>query len=326
MIICGIEDINKAKKSYNTSVIRAKCNSYLEKTYSDYYKIYTDGCKLKEECGLAIYDPQMECSIQLRVEVHMSIMYIELIAIAEAISLVESLGPGRYVILTDSKSSLQHLLRCNTNFRGAPIAYVIIDSIRKCLNVNKEVRLQWIPSHVGLLGNERVDRLANRAVTEGVLFNCLPFYTDLTFNCKKKCTALWKEHFDERSLTKGIWYKTIQPSLTRSPWFAGLEWSRSDIVVALRLRSGHMPLNSFAYLMKKTLSPNCSECDVIENVYHILVECVRNEAERKEFCVLFKICLNEVGMCNSILANPDSQEFKMLIKIVKLAIKRRTLS
>lgn len=321
--ICSIEDINKSKKSYNSSVIKSMCNNFLENKYYDYYKIYTDGCKTKDECGLAIYDPQMGCSIQLRVNVRMSIMYVELIAIAEALSYVESLGPGRYVILTDSKSSLQHLLRCTSNFRGAPIAYVIIDSILNCSKDNKMIRLQWIPSHVGLLGNEEVDRLASQAATEGLHFDCLPYYTDLIYECKKKCTALWKEHFDERSLTKGIWYKTIQPSLTRSPWFVRTDWNRSDVVLALRLRSGHIPLNSFAYLMKKTITPNCSECDVIENVYHILVECVRNEAERRSFCALFDICLNEVGRCNSILAKPDSKVAKKLIKFVKVGIRRR---
>jgi hypothetical protein len=49
----------------------------------------------------------------------------------------------------------------------------------------------------------------------------------------------------------------------------------------MRLRSGHIPLNKFGHLMGKVSSPNYDECDVPEEVYHVIMECVRNEAVRR---------------------------------------------
>ena len=77
---------------------------------------------------------------------------------------------------------------------------------------------------------------------------------------------MWKEHFDERSVEKGIWYKTIQSQPPPIPWFVKSTMKRKLIVLAFRLRSGHVPLNKFAYLMKKVDSPNCAVCNQIEDV------------------------------------------------------------
>lgn len=159
--------------------------------------------------------------------------------------------------------------------------------------------------------------------TVSLLLVCLRYYTDVVYEVKKKCIDLWNEYFDSRSLIKGIWYKTIQPCLSRSPWFVKSDLSRNTLVTAMRLRSGHIPLNSFAYLMGKIASKNCTECGFIEDVYHILVECIRNEAERNTFSIVYGFNLHEIGVCNSILAYPLSEEAKMLYKLVNRALRRR---
>ncbi|XP_045454782.1 uncharacterized protein LOC123664232 [Melitaea cinxia] len=94
------------------------------------------------------------------------------------------------------------------------------------------------------------------------------------------CWKEWKEHFDERALSKEIWYKTIQPALSRGPWFVDTGLSRQEVITAHRLRSGHIPLNRIGFLMKKFDSPLCTECDQVEDTYHVLMECVRIETER----------------------------------------------
>ncbi|KAF9793575.1 hypothetical protein SFRURICE_007502 [Spodoptera frugiperda] len=43
------------------------------------------------------------------------------------------------------------------------------------------------------------------------------------------------------------------------------------LVTSFRIRSGHMPLRAFAFLMKKVESPYCLVCDnKVEDVYHLL--------------------------------------------------------
>lgn len=317
----NIVNVQKPKNLYKSYNLKCICEQYLLSTYSNYYAIYTDGSQIDNASGLAVFDPQTQFSIKFKLNVKVSIMYVELLAIAEAISYIESFESGNYVILTDSKSALQHLARCTSNFRGIPIAYRILDSISTLKN--KSVILQWVPSHIGLFGNEEVDRLAKEAITDGIYINCLPYYSDLIYTVRGRCMDLWREYFDERSLSKGIWYRTIQPCLSRLPWYVGADMHRSEVVTAFRLRSGHIPLNSFAFLMNKCDSPNCTQCNVVEDVTHILAECVRNEAERYLYILENNINKSDVGVFNSILAAPLSREAKMLFRIVNLGIKRK---
>ncbi|KAL4714030.1 hypothetical protein ACJJTC_008384 [Scirpophaga incertulas] len=84
----------------------------------------------------------------------------------------------------------------------------------------------------GLAGHTKlgVDQMAKMAITCGVEVDYLPYYTDLLPDLRRKCFSMWSEYFDERSRSKGIWYKTIQPNILRIPWFHESDLTRSDIV------------------------------------------------------------------------------------------------
>ena len=314
--------LDKPKRCYNPHTLKMQCCQFLNEQYSSFYQIYTDGSKDDKSRGAAFLDIQTNVHMQFNVTAEVSVMQLELIAIAEALSYIESISEehDRFVIFTDSKSSLMHLTRCTTVFRGLPLGYSIVKNIlRLCLNTNKIVTIQWVPSHIGLQGNEEVDRLAKEATSHGEHYHHVPWYTDLLGDLKEHCIDLWSEYFNERSLSKGIWYKTIQPTLPKSMWFNGTDMCRQEITLALRLRSGHIPLNSFAFMMRKVESPNCELCGVIEDALHVLEECRRVEAQRK---AQFNKGMN-VGFYNSLLASPVSDEARRLYKLVRVAIRLR---
>lgn len=248
-------------------------------------------------------------------------MHLELIAIAEALAYIESLNGDRFVIFTDSKSALLHLMRCTSTsaFRGLPLAYTILRIITGFVAKHKTVVLQWIPSHVGLEGNEVVDRFANEAGSDGEVYTCSPWHSELLPLVRERCYQSWSEYFDKRSLTKGIWYRTIQPSLPRILWFSEGRMNRQEVVTALRLRSGHIPLNSFGFMMRKVDSPNCAVCGVVEDVHHILAECGRLGVQRRQ---AFINSFN-VGFYNSVLASPLSDEARTLYHITNIGIRLR---
>ena len=60
--------------------------------------------------------------------------------------------------------------------------------------MNKKVVLAWVPSHVGIKGNEKEDELAKQALNFNVLDLKVP-YTDLKVNVnsvfKQKWQAQW---------------------------------------------------------------------------------------------------------------------------------------
>lgn len=315
----NVHGIDNAKSKYSRSQMKSVCTDLLSKTYFKSYKLFTDGSKSDFGSGAAFLDWQTKDFMRLRIDSNISIMAIEMIAIVEALSYIECIDYNEFVIFTDSKSAIQHLMRCTYVFRGIPLAYNIIRMIRRLISINKRIVIQWIPSHTGFVGNEEVDRLAKEAALDGVQCQYVPWFTDVLFKIRDKCHDIWSEYFDERSLTKGIWYKTIQPSLPRVPWFSLSGLNRQDLVVAFRLRSGHIPLNSFGYLMRKVESPKCSLCDITEDVYHVTMECGRNEDRRRQL----HLRNYNVGMVNSILAIPYSEAAKAVFELVQICFRNR---
>ncbi|GFX49413.1 RNase H domain-containing protein [Trichonephila clavipes] len=68
-------------------------------------------------------------------------------------------------ILTDSRASIQHLT--NWGDIGDQTSLDIL-SLLHDLSSGHSIHFQWIPSHVGIEGNERADFLARTAAVEGV--------------------------------------------------------------------------------------------------------------------------------------------------------------
>ncbi|GFX94394.1 RNase H domain-containing protein [Trichonephila clavipes] len=68
-------------------------------------------------------------------------------------------------ILTDSRSSIQHL--SNWSFIGDSTSKSILRLFQQ-LSDRHPIHLQWVPSHVGLLGNEVADDLAKAATSNPV--------------------------------------------------------------------------------------------------------------------------------------------------------------
>lgn len=308
----NIEGVATAKRNISSIDMRNICIEYIKNKYCTFYEIYTDGSRDTHGCGAAFFDPQIDICMQFKIEVDLSIMHCELIALSEALSYVATLDRNKCIVLSDSKSALLHLARLPSRIRGHPIAYNILDSICKLRKSNKEVIIQWIPSHVGIIGNEKADLAARHAVSDGIPYSCLPLHSEKLSEVKINCSRMWNEYFDERSRTKGIWYKTVQCQPPRYPWFETVKLNRQYTITLLRLRSGHIPSNKFKWLMGISDTPNCPECDVVEDVQHVLMECVRNEVIRQDMRTMLD---QGVGTCNSILASPLSDEARMLTKL-----------
>lgn len=316
VIKINLQTVNMPKKSYESNCLRIDILQELNYTYNGWHKLFTDGSK-SSQIGAAFYDATTKTSGCFKLVSNVSIMTAELYAISEALSYVAAFQHVNIVIFTDSKSALQHLARCASGQRGVSIAFAVLRKIHTILLNNINLVLQWIPSHIGLKGNEEADRLAKIAATSGIEVYILPVFSEILPKFKNYCYNEWKEMF--KSKDKGLWYKTIQSEPPRVPWFSDFKVSRRMLVTSFRIRSGHMPLRAFAYLMKKVESPYCLVCDnKVEDVYHLLTECVRNESERSALYSKLNINKLDVGIFNFMLTKPMSPEAALVYSLINL--------
>ena len=126
--------------------------------YEGYTLVFTDGSKTAEGVGSAFVCGNDTRSFSL--PALSSVFTSELIAIDKALRFVEVGTEDLHLILTNSLSSL---LTLRSFYPSHPILQDILVRLSAIDQTGKSVQFCWIPSHVGITGNERADAAARRA-------------------------------------------------------------------------------------------------------------------------------------------------------------------
>ena len=136
----------------------------------------------------------------------------------------------------------------------------------------------WVPSHVGIYGNEQVDKKAKESLSleqtdfKIPFINFKPFINEYVFN---EWQSIWSRADDNK-------LKEIKPHVKRPRLIHKL--SRREEIVLSRLRIGHTRLThsyllkhtrlTHSYLLKREDKPQCIGFDTQLNVKHFLLECI----------------------------------------------------
>lgn len=235
---------------------------HIHKHYQNHYKIYTDGSIHNQSAGCGIHSLKSNCAIKL--PDNTSVFSAEAIAVGLAIEEdTEENTPN--VIFSDSASVLTALEYGCT--RDPHIQAIDLSS--KLNNIS----FCWIPSHVGIPGNEVADRLANEGRRSSNINHHPISKKDATKSCKLLLSKSWQKS----------WQNELD-NLLRTNKLSILPWEdhpcHSSQRLLTRLRIGHTRL-THSYRLNKEPPPTCPNCGVQITVRHILTECLAYNAERK---------------------------------------------
>ena len=132
--------------------------------------IYTDGSVNKDKSGCGIYNINFQ--IKTRIPDLSTIFTAEVYSIFLAITyVVNHYQSGVYLILTDSLSAIFALKAAHNSKHHLVLKIASLLSNLK----NHRIAIQWIPSHMGITGNELADSLAKDSLN-------LSYITQLRFN------------------------------------------------------------------------------------------------------------------------------------------------
>lgn len=258
-------------------------NNFLEN--SDAIALYTDGSKVlgAKRVGSACVSPALNVHVKRSMNNNASVFTAECVALSDAVNIAITLSNTNIHIFSDSLSALQSLqftsFNSKTNFYVLEIKEKYNQFLRK--NPNSSIKFFWIPSHIGIRGNEDADQLAKSATTCDTLdITAIPF-TDLFEMFKKSANTLTTNHIKDQGLLKGKVYFESMHSNHSKPWFTHKNLPRELIVSINRARSDHY--NLAASLARVCIIDNatcqCNEED--ENLNHVIWQCKIYNSQRE---------------------------------------------
>ena len=252
-------DLVGIKKANSEPVIRQNFILHAQQ-HSNSVFIFTDGSKSNAGVGFGVVFPDFNLCGALPSSA--SIFTCELFSILVALKRILDYVGKDFTIFSDSRSALEALETFN------PVHPLVLDILEWLFLLNckqKYVNFCWVPSHVGVRGNEEADKLAKNGAMKFPIRRGLP-YTDYLPGIKRAIKAAWQfcwtlEMSNKmREITDGI-----------HPWVYMSNCRKKETSLC-RLRIGHTRF-SHGYLMSGDYQPFCDDCLVPLTVRHVLIEC-----------------------------------------------------
>ena len=272
------------KSRDHPSLLKASFLSHLP-FHANSVQIYTDGSLREGLVGSSAVFPDIQVSHTL--PSCSSIFTAELVAIVLALYRIGTLTTqNSFTIFSDSRSALLAL-------QSRPTRHPLISIIQRFLCMlhtrRKQVSFCWVPSHVGIPGNELADRAAFHAASHVVhcrlylpldirlgLLPASDFYSRL----KLGFLRCWQEFWSLD--VHGAKLRSVKPLLGN--WPSSYSESRHREVILSRLRIGHTNV-THSYLMAGENPPVCPFCSSMTplSIHHIFVDCEALTASRDRF-------------------------------------------
>ena len=109
--------------------------------------------------------PRYQIGISKRTSDWVSVYAVELVAIILALEWAEGIQDRKILICSDSVSSMSSIKSgaCKVHH---DIIYKILLTNTRLFSLGKEITFMWVPAHVGIVGNEKADKLAKEATAK----------------------------------------------------------------------------------------------------------------------------------------------------------------
>ena len=252
---------NLSKKDTPSPVFFQRYNE-IKNEHSFCTPIYTDGSKDGDRvgCGTIINN----ISFKQRLPSNASIFTAEVTAIDLALDAIDESDDDHFIIFSDSLSVLLSLHNMKLD---NPLILKLLEKLHHLSCAHKTIYLCWIPSHIGIRGNEAADMAAKESLNLDITATQVP-YTDLKCHINSFISNKWQERWS--SCPDNKLFK-IKPNL--GEWLPSFRNSRKEEVVLSRLRIGHTYF-THSYILRQEDPPECTACQEIYSVRHDLIDCI----------------------------------------------------
>jgi len=215
-----------------------------------------------------------------------SIFSAEAEAIVEALKL-EALQENKNVLIISDSRSVLMAVHSYPKSNTHALILTIKSHIQELQASGFNVKLLWVPSHMGIEGNDRADKIAATFETESSYSQAM-YSRDLKAFDKASQISKWQNEWNLNSMGRTLHH--IQPRVNAKPWFSGMSLPRQVVSTINRLKCGHTKLKD--HLNRLQLAPdNLCSCGVPQTINHLLFMC--NDIDQTQRSALYKTFRSE---------------------------------
>ncbi len=250
----------------------------MNQKYINFKQVFTDGSKdpITGVTGAAIVVPRQMSEMSRRTSDHLSVYAVELFAILMALEWIECTKSNRTLICSDSVSVLQSL-KTGMVKNHQELLYDVMSIYSRIKNKGDEVILMWVPAHMGIIGNEKVDKIAKKALQKESIKAVISLSKSEGKSIVwEKIIKEWQQRWDQELKRRHL-YVIIK----RVGTVENKGGNRKETIMT-RLRIGHNKLNSTLHIMGKHPTGFCDQCQIPETVEHVLINCSKYELQRMD--------------------------------------------
>ena len=193
-----------------------------------------------------------------------TVFEVEITAVLEAIKWAVEEEGENFLILTDSLSGIQEIQNNRNNS-------ATVKNIREKVRGTKSFTFLWIPSHIGVEGNESADLLAKKGGKK-LEVEKNKQVRDFKRKIKEKVWEEWEKRLEENIVFCLRGTSRRNKNLKKE--------GRKDARNFMRLRTGNTR-KTHVHIIKNEPKPRC-ECGSIIDT-NLIINCKNKETVRKKF-------------------------------------------
>ena len=231
-----------------------------ENCYPNRTPVFCDGSVAEGAVACAVWSENF--NILCRLTPDKCIYTAELYAIFLAVKFLSAI-PGNYVLFTDSLSCV-HSLQSTERTKNS----LLLKTWEALRNTPREkIAIDWVPSHMGIPGNEKADQLAKKSLTLGKITSIPLTYMEANRKIR--------QHYSKRRLQTTVQQQQPASCITHNSnskaYITKISNRRHQIAIT-RLRLGTCLL-THKHHIQKVAREHCKSCKCPFTINHLLVEC-----------------------------------------------------
>ncbi|KAL4112254.1 hypothetical protein QTP88_016075 [Uroleucon formosanum] len=201
------------------AVLNSFFTDFIDNNFADFIVVYTNDSVSPLSAGYSFYIPNLHISFTNNLPPSSSSFTAECFAIIEALNCISSFSYKKFLIASDSMSCLQSLNSFSLNSHPSPLFIGIKSILFSLSQLDFNIQFLWVPSHVGIRGNEYADSLAKSSSNFiSPSFSPIP-WSDFTPLLRHHIFNLWSAYWHNLPANFASKYKSIVPNIINNIWF-----------------------------------------------------------------------------------------------------------